>query len=134
MFPFQYRVHVVPLVTIPQGKIGYVFARDGRMLAPVQALASNAQARDLTDVAGFLRAGGQRGPQRQIVCEGTCALNLAEFVVLAEDGIHYLPLDRDEEAKFTNMAALLHERGGFTPVVITSDLVGIATTSSSARC
>ncbi len=27
--PFQYRVHPVPLVTIPQGQIGYVFARDG---------------------------------------------------------------------------------------------------------
>jgi len=127
MFPFQYRVHVVPLVTIPQGKIGYAFARDGHMLAPTQALASNADARDLTDVAGFLRAGGQRGPQRQILREGTYALNLAQFVVLAEDGIHYLPLDKDEEAKFRNMAALLHERQGFSPVVITSDLVGIVT-------
>ena len=27
--PFQYRIHSVPLVTIPQGQIGYVFARDG---------------------------------------------------------------------------------------------------------
>src|SRR4051812_9254832 len=25
--PFQYRVHTQPLVTIPQGKIGYIFAR-----------------------------------------------------------------------------------------------------------
>src|SRR5262249_47629944 len=30
MMPFQYRVHSVPLVTIPQGQIGYVFARDGQ--------------------------------------------------------------------------------------------------------
>src|SRR5690242_12757080 len=29
-FPFQYRVHVVEMVTIAQGKIGYVFARDGQ--------------------------------------------------------------------------------------------------------
>src|SRR5262245_40047119 len=41
MFPFQYRVHVMPLVTIPQGKIGYVFARDGQPLPATQALASN---------------------------------------------------------------------------------------------
>src|SRR5215210_9327055 len=27
--PFQYVVHTAPLVTIPQGKIGYIFARDG---------------------------------------------------------------------------------------------------------
>ena len=127
MFPFQYRVHVVPLVTIPQGKIGYVFARDGQVLPPTQALASNAEARDLTDVAGFLAAGGQRGPQRQILREGTYALNLAQFVVLAEDGIHYLALDKDEQLKFTKMAELLVERAGFAPVVITSDLVGIVT-------
>src|SRR3954469_21128966 len=31
-FPFQYRVHVTELVTIAQGKIGYVFARDGQTL------------------------------------------------------------------------------------------------------
>src|SRR5262252_7717739 len=39
--PFQYRVHSVSLVTISQGKIGYVFARDGQPLAPSQTLASN---------------------------------------------------------------------------------------------
>ena len=36
-----YRVHRVPLVTIPQGKIGYVFARDGKPLEPGQSLAGN---------------------------------------------------------------------------------------------
>ena len=34
MLPFQYRVHAVQLVTIPQGQIGYVFARDGQLLPP----------------------------------------------------------------------------------------------------
>ncbi|WP_248362075.1 flotillin family protein [Anaeromyxobacter oryzae] len=57
--PFQYRVHVVPLVTIPQGKIGYVFARDGETLPPTQTLASNARAADFTDAAAFLRSGGR---------------------------------------------------------------------------
>ncbi len=31
-FPFQFRVHRADLVTIPQGEIGYIFARDGREL------------------------------------------------------------------------------------------------------
>ncbi|HET7501164.1 MAG TPA: SPFH domain-containing protein [Kofleriaceae bacterium] len=126
MFPFQYRVHVMSLVTIPQGKIGYVFARDGQTLPPTQALASNAVARDFTDVAEFLRS-GQRGPQRRVLREGTYALNLAQFVVLTEGELHYLQLDRDEEPLFHKMATLLVERGGFSPVVITSDLVGIVT-------
>ena len=33
--PFQYRVHKMPLVTIPQGEIGYIFARDGQSLGKV---------------------------------------------------------------------------------------------------
>ena len=37
--PFQYRIHNANLVTIPQGQIGYVFARDGVPLASTQTLA-----------------------------------------------------------------------------------------------
>ena len=35
---WQYGVHKVRLVTIPQGKIGYVYARDGEPLPPSQTL------------------------------------------------------------------------------------------------
>ena len=35
---WQYRVHKVRLVSIPQGKIGYVYARDGEPLPPSQTL------------------------------------------------------------------------------------------------
>src|SRR5262249_17669944 len=80
LLPIQYDVHIVPLVTIPQGKIGYVYARDGQLLPPSQTLASNAVASYFQDVTVFLQKGGQRGPQRQIVREGTYALNLAQFV------------------------------------------------------
>ncbi len=126
-FPTQYRVHVVPLVTIPQGKVGYVFARDGELLPPTQTLASNARVADFTDAAAFLKAGGQRGPQRRILREGTYALNLAQFVVITADGIYYLQLSREEEQMFKAMAALLGRREGFSPVVMTEDLVGIVT-------
>ncbi|MHB8972859.1 MAG: hypothetical protein ACYC3X_17815 [Pirellulaceae bacterium] len=37
---WQYRVHRTPLVTIPQGKIGYVYARDGMPLPAGQTLGS----------------------------------------------------------------------------------------------
>src|SRR5215218_5614337 len=127
--PFQYRIHSVPLVTIPQGKIGYIFARDGQPLQPTQSLASNVTANNFQDVRTFLQNGGQQGPQRQILREGTYALNLAQFVVITEDSVFYLPLSRDEEAVFKRMAEVIKERGGFQPVVIkgTDDLVGIVT-------
>jgi uncharacterized membrane protein YqiK len=129
LMPVQYKLHTAPLVTIPQGKIGYIFARDGRPLEPTQALASNIEARSFEDVAAFLQSGGQRGPQRQILREGTYAVNLAQFVVITEDKLYYLPLARDDNAMFHQMAALIEDREGFDPVVIrgADDLVGIVT-------
>ncbi|MDQ2998603.1 MAG: SPFH domain-containing protein [Chloroflexota bacterium] len=127
--PFQYRIHSVPLVTIPQGKIGYIFTRDGQPLLPAQSLASNVTANNFQDVRLFLQNSGQQGPQRQILREGTYALNLAEFVVITEDNVFYLPLSREEEATFKRMAEVIKERGGFQPVIIkgADDLVGIVT-------
>jgi uncharacterized membrane protein YqiK len=129
MAPFQYRVHKVPLVTVPQGRIGYVFARDGRPLEPTQTLAANPSAPDFSDVAGFLRGGGQRGPQRQILREGTYALNLAQFVVITEEGVYFLPLNSDDDAVFKRMVEIIAERDGFRPVVIkgADDQVGVIT-------
>ncbi|MDR3673069.1 MAG: SPFH domain-containing protein [Holophaga sp.] len=127
--PFMYRIHKVFLVTIAQSKIGYVFARDGQDLPPTQTLASNDVARGFQDVRAFLQAGGQKGPQRMLLREGTYAINLAQFVVLTEDQLYYLPLDRSELDTFTKMAAVINERGGFRPVIIrgTDDAVGIVT-------
>ncbi|TMQ69894.1 MAG: flotillin family protein, partial [Candidatus Eisenbacteria bacterium] len=127
--PFQFSVHMAPLVTIPQGRIGYVYARDGQQLPPAQALASNLTASDFQDATGFLTGGGQRGPQRKVLREGTYAINLALFTVLTEDRVYSLPLDRLESVLFANMAKLIAERHGFSPVVIkgTDDLMGIVT-------
>ena len=127
--PFQYRIHKMPLVTIPQGKIGYVFARDGKDLPPSQALAGNARGADFQDVLAFIQAGGEKGPQRQILREGMYAINLAQFVVLTEDQVYYLPLDKSEIETFQKMSAIIAERGGWRPVIIrgADDSVGIVT-------
>ncbi len=127
--PFQYRVHILPLVTIPQGKIGYIFARDGQPLPPTQSLASNQTARFFENVRDFLSNSGQRGPQRKILREGTYAINLAQFVVITEDRMFYLPLDRSEQPIFVEMAAIIEERHGFEPLIIkgADDQVGIVT-------
>ncbi|PJF30837.1 MAG: band 7 protein [Candidatus Thermofonsia Clade 1 bacterium] len=130
LMPIQYKVHLVPLVTIPQGQIGYVFARDGIPLAPTQALGCVVpEGKTFQDVEGFLKNGGQRGPQREILREGTYALNLVLFVVFTEDGLYYLPISREEEAVFKRMGGLLRERDAFRPVVIkgSDDKIGIVT-------
>jgi uncharacterized membrane protein YqiK len=128
--PYQYNIQLVPLVTIPQGQIGYVFARDGRPLAPTQSLGEVVtEGKNFQVVDGFLRNGGQRGPQREILREGTYAINLAQFIVFTADGSYYLPISKDEDVIFKRMAALIHERDGFKPIVIkgADDHMGIVT-------
>lgn len=127
--PFQYRLHVQPLVTIPQGRIGYVFARDGQPLNADQALAANPAGVDFQNVRGFLEGGGQKGPQRKILREGAYAINLAQFVVVTKDRVFALALEREEAALLAQMAEVIEARGGFEPVVIkdADDQIGVVT-------
>ncbi|MBI3162348.1 MAG: flotillin family protein [Chloroflexi bacterium] len=129
LMPIQYVVHTMPLVTISQGKVGYVFARDGKQLDPAQVLASNAAVTDFQDVESFLKNGGQRGPQRRILREGTYAFNLVQFIVITEERIYTLPLSKEEGETIRGMAQVIAERGGFRPVVIkdTDDSIGVVT-------
>src|SRR5439155_9311047 len=88
-FRWQYRIHQVGLVTIPQGKIGYVYARDGDPLQASQTLARAVQSNNFQDARAFFGDEhskdevtlGQRGRQRAIVREGAYAINLALFIV-----------------------------------------------------
>jgi len=129
LMPIQYVVHTAPLVTIPQGKIGYIFARDGKLLDPTQTLASNMDVNDFQDVEGFLKNGGQRGPQRRVLREGTYAINLVQFIVLTDGRVYSLPLSREDMDVIQKMANVIAERNGFVPVIIkdTDDKIGIAT-------
>jgi uncharacterized membrane protein YqiK len=127
---FMYRVHTYPLVTIPQGAIGYVFARDGKALPPQQTLARVVACDNFQDTRAFLAADGQKGPQRSILREGTYAFNLAQFIVLTEQGAFYHPLgDRSEKATIESMGRQLTEVNGFRPIVIRDreDQCGIVT-------
>ncbi len=129
--PFKYKVHTCSLVTIPQGQMAYVFARDGQPLEPTQTLGKIVpESNNFQDVRGFISNGGQKGPQRGIVREGTYAFNLAQFIVITEDKVYYLPMGTfAEDATINKMAELLRERDGFKPIVIkgADDKVGIVT-------
>jgi uncharacterized membrane protein YqiK len=129
LMPFAYRVRTAPLVTIPQGRIGYVFARDGAPLAQHQSLGRDVACSDFQDVGAFLNSGGQRGPQRRILREGTYAINLAQFVVITAEKLHFLPLDQEDMPLFMRMQALIAERDGFRPFVIQGDedVLGVVT-------
>jgi uncharacterized membrane protein YqiK len=116
--PFQYKVHIHPMVSVTQGKLGYVFARDGMDLPAGQTLADNAKVSNFLDVRGFLLGGGQKGPQRKVLREGTHIINPALFVVMTEEATYSLTLDATESAYYDKMRDVLDQRSAFTPVVI----------------
>src|ERR1700722_2878195 len=125
-WPLQYRIHKVSLVIISQGKIGYVYARDGEPLPPSQTLGRVVDCNHFQDAPKFLvdakspqAAIGQRGRQRVILREGVYAINLALFVVVTQDRVYRLEMTgRQELATIVGWQKELNDIGGFDPVVI----------------
>lgn len=125
---WQYTFHSSQLITIRQGKIGYVFARIGETLPPSQTLARVVNCDNYQDVRAFLTSGGQKGRQRGILREGVYAINPAAFNVITEDNIYALTIDNVLKEYHLS----LKKMGGFNPIIIGSssgeDNIGIVTT------
>jgi uncharacterized membrane protein YqiK len=128
LWRWQYRVHKVPLVTIPPGQIGYVNARDGDPLPPSQTLGRVVACDNFQDARTFLcgPAGGdrgdagQRGRQRAILREGVYAVNPVLFVIMTEDAVYRLSklVGEQEDVALAGWHKQLTRDGGFRPVVI----------------
>src|SRR5205085_1152830 len=116
--------------TVPQGKIAYVYARDGEPLTPGQTLARVVDCNNFQDSDLFLQGvaaqgeaaalvGGQRGRQRTILREGVYAINLALFVVITEERVFQAgAADKGEIQKLIDWQKELAAVRGFDPVVI----------------
>jgi uncharacterized membrane protein YqiK len=130
-FPFMYRIQKSDLVTVGQGKIAYVFARDGTTLGASQVLGANdtEEKSDFQDVRKFLLAGGQKGPQRKILREGTYAINTTQFAIITDERVYGHALSLQERTVLDGMQLTISERWGFTPVILAAnqDLVGVVT-------
>lgn len=128
--PIMFKVHIVSLITIPQGEIAYVFARDGEALPETQTLGRVVpEGEHFQNVVGFLTHGGQKGIQRAIVREGTYAFNLAEFVIISKSEISALSLGHSEMRTVQTMAEKILARNGFNPIIISGsdDYLGVVT-------
>src|SRR5262249_37046179 len=126
---WQYRIHRLPLVAIAQGKIGYVYARDGEALLPSQTLAQVIACNNFQDARGFLGGEpvgpdrepvlGQRGRQRAILREGVYAINLALLTIVTEETVYRLESGGAKELKTVmKWQTDLSEVDGFDPVII----------------
>ena len=130
-FPFTYRIHKSDLVTVGQGKIAYVFARDGAPLGASQVLAANdaEEKSDFQDARKFLLGGGQKGPQRKVLREGTYAINTTQFAIVTDERVYGHALSEQEQGVLNGMKQTIADREGFSPVILAAnqDLVGVVT-------
>jgi uncharacterized membrane protein YqiK len=133
LFPWQYRIHRQPLVTVSEGKIGYVYARDGQPLLPIQTLGSVVESNHFQDAQAFLANGGQRGRQRMVLREGVFAINCALFVIITEDNVFSGPVREREQTKYGDWQRQLAAARAFDPVVIGYGSRVDLTTEGSAR-
>ncbi len=79
--PLLFSVKLADAVSVPQGQIGVVEARDGRPLASGHVIAKQVACDSFQDGAAFLANGGERGPQMGIISTGTFRINTVLFDV-----------------------------------------------------
>ena len=111
LYPWQYRIHKEPLVVVGEGKMAYVYARDGVPLEPTQTLGRNVDSNHFQDAIRFLEAQGQRGRQRGILREGVYAINLGLFVVITEERVFSGPV-RESADRYESWRAQLASTAG----------------------
>jgi uncharacterized membrane protein YqiK len=70
--PYLFRVSLAKVTVIPQGRVGVITAADGAPLDPGRLLGKAIEGhRNFQDAEQFIYAGGQRGPQVDILTPGT---------------------------------------------------------------
>ena len=70
--PYLFRVSIAKATVIPQGKVGVVVTADGTALDPGRLLGKAIDAHhSYQDAEKFISAGGQKGPQLEVLTPGT---------------------------------------------------------------
>ncbi len=87
LWPWQYEISRQQFISIEEGEIGVVEARDGKALAGGRVLARRVECDSFQSARSFLTNGGERGPQMAIIPPGTYRINTALFAVTAEKAL-----------------------------------------------
>lgn len=79
---YLFRVRTEPALIVPQGQVGVVVARDGQPMTTGRLLAHKVEGHQaFQDGEAFIAAGGQRGPQIEVMLPGRYRLNTDLFNV-----------------------------------------------------
>ncbi|MBI3572549.1 flotillin family protein [Candidatus Kaiserbacteria bacterium] len=80
-FRWQYKIQRQKFITVSQGTVGVLEARDGNAIPAGSVLAKAVACDSFQNARAFLQSGGQRGPQLAILPPGTYRINTSLFSV-----------------------------------------------------
>ena len=82
---WQYSITFQPFIVIPTGKIGLVMAKDGAELETGRILARKVECDTYQNAEAFLKSGGRKGRQTDIIAPGSYRINTLLFDVEVTD-------------------------------------------------
>jgi uncharacterized membrane protein YqiK len=80
-WPWQYSIEIAVFTVVPPGKVGVVESRDGVPIPMGRVLGRHVECDGFQNARAFLKGGGHRGPQMDIIPPGTYRINTALFDV-----------------------------------------------------
>lgn len=91
---WQYKVEKYPIVMIPTGQIGLVIANDGAPMPADRVLAKGVECDMYQSAEKFLRGGGQKGRQSQVLTTGYYRIHPILFQVIRDVNITRIESDK----------------------------------------
>jgi uncharacterized membrane protein YqiK len=80
-WPWQYQIDMTGFVVVPEGHIGLVNAKDGKIIQTGRILARRVECENYQDAKGFLDNGGQKGRQSAFIPNGVYKINTHLFEI-----------------------------------------------------
>jgi uncharacterized membrane protein YqiK len=80
-WPWQYDIEMQKFVVIPEGNIGLINAKDGKIIETGRILARRVECNNYQDAVEFMNNGGQKGRQSAFILNGTYKINTLLFEV-----------------------------------------------------
>jgi|SRR5215210_836408 len=87
LWPWQYEVARQKFMTVREGRIGVVEARDGKTPADGRVLGKKVDSDSFQSARAFLQNGGERGPQIAVIPPGTYRINTQLFSIVEEPAL-----------------------------------------------
>ncbi len=81
MWPWQYSVDMQSFIVIPEGHIGLISAKDGKVPQTGRILGRKVECEDYQDAEAFIKNGGQKGRQASFITNGSYKINTLLFEV-----------------------------------------------------